>query len=321
MAAPTVIIHSGALGDLALFLGLILRLPRAAEQPLRLVSRVGLGQLHEARPRIDAYSTESLGIHRLFADGALAVDPVLLELVGGARVLHNLGDSASLPHRRLVADSAAAGVFGIDTRCRGGCAHITAQWEADLNQQGLLLERCIAHCGARTTLRLGDAHRLRGRQVCEQTGIEAEPIVIHIGSGGAAKRWPIASFADVAMALVRQGQPCVIAAGPVERECVSAEEIERLHAIAPFVWIDHAEELLAWAGVARLWIGNDAGPSHVAALLGTPTATLFGPTSATRWRPLGTAAHYRQGRASAGSDWGLRADELGRWVAGIVSEA
>ena len=36
-----------------------------------------------------------------------------------------------------------------------------------------------------------------------------------------------------------------------------------------------------------LYVGNDAGPSHLAGLAGAPTLALFGPTDPERWRPLG----------------------------------
>ena len=38
---------------------------------------------------------------------------------------------------------------------------------------------------------------------------------------------------------------------------------------------------------ARLFIGNDAGPAHVAGASGIPTLALFGPTDPHRWSPRG----------------------------------
>ena len=38
---------------------------------------------------------------------------------------------------------------------------------------------------------------------------------------------------------------------------------------------------------ADLYIGNDAGITHVAAAVGTPTIAIFGPTDPQVWRPLG----------------------------------
>ena len=42
----------------------------------------------------------------------------------------------------------------------------------------------------------------------------------------------------------------------------------------------------SYAGAAR-FVGNDSGPGHLAAITGTPTLALFGPTDPARWRPLG----------------------------------
>ena len=38
---------------------------------------------------------------------------------------------------------------------------------------------------------------------------------------------------------------------------------------------------------ASAFVGNDSGPGHLAAFLGLPTVSLFGPTDPARWKPLG----------------------------------
>ena len=47
-------------------------------------------------------------------------------------------------------------------------------------------------------------------------------------------------------------------------------------------------DLRSMAGLLRhadLFIGNDSGPGHIAAAVGTPTLTLFGPSDAETWAP------------------------------------
>jgi heptosyltransferase-3 len=46
-------------------------------------------------------------------------------------------------------------------------------------------------------------------------------------------------------------------------------------------------EVAALLARCDLYVGNDSGPSHLAALTGAPTLALFGPTDPRRWRPLG----------------------------------
>jgi hypothetical protein len=63
-------------------------------------------------------------------------------------------------------------------------------------------------------------------------------------------------------------------------------------------------DLVALLAGARAFVGNDAGPSHLAALLGTPTVAVFGPTSASVWRPQGPDVQVVQGDPSgAASNW------------------
>jgi ADP-heptose:LPS heptosyltransferase len=38
---------------------------------------------------------------------------------------------------------------------------------------------------------------------------------------------------------------------------------------------------------AQLFVGNDAGPTHLAALMGVPTVAIFGPSDPVRWSPVG----------------------------------
>lgn len=326
MAESNVIIHSGALGDLALFLRFLLRLPRIREIPLRLISRTSLGGLVDARPSIETYSTESFRLHGLFGEEEVTLDSRFLDLVRGARIIHNLGDVQSRPHQRLSALGAAA-VYGIDTHCRGGVGHISTQWEMDLNRHGVLVDRCSAHRAAQPRIVVGETLRGLGQRMIQGLGVAssgravsaAVPLIaLHVGSGGVEKCWPIASFGQVAEMLCRRGYACVFVSGPVERERGDSPDINALRAIAPLLEIERADDLLALISTCRIWIGNDAGPSHLAALVGTPTATLFGPTSAARWRPLGPLAHFRQGDANSGPDWGLDAETIAQWISEIL---
>ena len=46
---------------------------------------------------------------------------------------------------------------------------------------------------------------------------------------------------------------------------------------------------------ARLFIGNDSGPSHLAGIMGLPTVALFGPTDPAIWKPLGPKVQVIRG--------------------------
>ena len=44
-------------------------------------------------------------------------------------------------------------------------------------------------------------------------------------------------------------------------------------------------ELAALTGQARLFVGVDSAPMHIAAAMGTPTVALFGPSGEVQWKP------------------------------------
>jgi ADP-heptose:LPS heptosyltransferase len=58
-----------------------------------------------------------------------------------------------------------------------------------------------------------------------------------------------------------------------------------------------ATELMAVMDDAKVFIGNDSGPGHLAALCGLPTFTLFGPHLPDGWAPLHPQAEWIPGRA------------------------
>jgi len=113
-----------------------------------------------------------------------------------------------------------------------------------------------------------------------------EPVVaIHPGSGSRKKCWPIDRFAEVAV-WVRdevRGRPVWITGPAEDRPAIETGPAKSglpVHSI-PF------PQLVALAQSCALYLGNDCGPTHLAAATGVPTIALFGPTDPAVWSPLG----------------------------------
>jgi heptosyltransferase-3 len=104
-------------------------------------------------------------------------------------------------------------------------------------------------------------------------------VAVHPGSGSPAKNWPFARFVDAARALAGRHR-WLLVAGPAERDMAMPPDAVLAR--------DFPLRLLG-ASLARaaVFLGNDAGVSHLAAAVGAPTLALFGPTDPALWAPVG----------------------------------
>jgi len=109
-------------------------------------------------------------------------------------------------------------------------------------------------------------------------------LVIHPGSGGVSKMWPVKRFVDVAETW--NGETAFLL-GPAEIQKGYAGRIPGRFRLIENPPLSDAALLLSIAG---LYLGNDSGASHLAALCGTPSVVLFGATSPRVWGPLGGKA-------------------------------
>jgi ADP-heptose:LPS heptosyltransferase len=92
--------------------------------------------------------------------------------------------------------------------------------------------------------------------------------------GRPAKRWPLQSFVQLARVLDNAGLPCIIVGG--SQEIALAEAIVRAAPSAlALSGRTNLVELAALGAGATVAIGNDTGPTHLAAFAGAPTVVLF----------------------------------------------
>ena len=275
------ILHGGALGDVVLTLQLALRIEalRRAKRIL-LVSRVSLGNLSDCRPAIMHQSSESAALSWLYRDDECVPPARLYALVHDRCVLNALGAAGQRAQARL-ARLEPARVLSIDPRPDvNSQLHITEQWAEQLRSQSVALDADPDRPRFQTPASM--------RNVCVQ-----RPIVIHPGSGGRDKCWPLDNFITVANELRAAGRKVVFLLGEAELERWS--RIDELRRAFSLITMPNADTLTRLLAECALLLGNDSGPSHLAALVAAPTLTLFGPTSPDVWRPLGPAARVIAG--------------------------
>lgn len=105
-------------------------------------------------------------------------------------------------------------------------------------------------------------------------------VIIHPGSGGARKNWPMERFVDVAQRLTEHGRTVEWVRGPAEeRFCYPPG--------AQFVETPVVVSLARVLAASHTYIGNDSGATHLAAACGCQTVAIFGPTDPAVWAPRG----------------------------------
>lgn len=178
------------------------------------------------------------------------------------------------------------------------------RWPADAHAVDKLLAVLpaigISTARADFPLEVRDSERAAaGKALATQTQ-EAVPeyIVLLPGARWGSKRWPVAHTVELLRRLHAAGAPrCVLAGAPDERALAAAITAE-----APSRWLidlvgrTDLRVLTALIAGARLVISQDSGPMHIAAALGVPTVSLFGPTNPRRTGPYSPAAEVLQHR-------------------------
>ncbi len=124
------------------------------------------------------------------------------------------------------------------------------------------------------------------RRFWRQSGLEGKKVLIlSPGSGAIEKNWPPEFYIEVAEWWEKKiGGESVVLWGPVEEErAQNGDPWGRARVVRGL-------ELAKAAALIRqsdLYLGNDSGATHLAAVLGIETVALFGPTDPVQWAPRG----------------------------------
>ncbi len=117
-------------------------------------------------------------------------------------------------------------------------------------------------------------------------------IVVHPGGGANpgvtmdAKRWPPERFAGVADALREQrGGTIALVGAESDRRLVAATRAALRADALDLCGALSLDELGALCARAALYVGNDAGTTHLAEACGAPVVAIFGPTDPAQYGP------------------------------------
>ena len=120
--------------------------------------------------------------------------------------------------------------------------------------------------------------------------ITGDYIVVQPTSRWMFKCWPVSKNAELIQVLLARGHTLILSCAPDPREqamikailAIVGEPSERLVLATEGSTLNR---LAALIGNARLFIGIDSAPMHIAAAMGTATVALFGPSGECNWGP------------------------------------
>lgn len=116
-------------------------------------------------------------------------------------------------------------------------------------------------------------------------------VLVHTGAGQSVRVWALDRYQRLVTRLRAQGYRVQVACDPDQRHW----------------WLQGGEprvatprtvaELLSLLDRAGAFVGNDSGPGHLAAFVGVPTFTVFGPQLPEWFAPLHPASEWLEGKA------------------------
>ena len=124
-------------------------------------------------------------------------------------------------------------------------------------------------------------------QLAAEFGQPSPYVVIHPAALMDTKRWPLERFTELAAWLRHQQLRIVVTSGPGEEAL--AHQLQQSVPQSVVLTGLSIPELAELIRGARLYIGNDSGPMHLATAVGTPTVAVWGSSSSVRWHPWGVA--------------------------------
>ncbi|MDO4640449.1 MAG: putative lipopolysaccharide heptosyltransferase III [Neisseria sp.] len=153
--------------------------------------------------------------------------------------------------------------------------------------------------GYRPQVRMGISEASRhslGLKLAERGWKGEDYVLVHPGSRWFFKCWDDDKTAELLKKLLAAGHNVILTAAPDAREHAMLEKLQsQIHIAMPQkLWVLDGvlslRELAAAIDGAKLFIGVDSVPMHIAAALDKPQVALFGPSWVSRWRPYSDKA-------------------------------
>jgi len=135
------------------------------------------------------------------------------------------------------------------------------------------------------------SHEQVVRERLAALGVE-EFIIINPGGGWIGKRWSPGNYAELLRLIERHHRELgwrILLTGSPDEEALIREILERAGSKQAVYFESTLTQFIALTHRAKLFVGGDTGPLHLAAAVGTPIVAIYGPTDWERNGPFSAA--------------------------------
>ncbi|MBT8763361.1 glycosyltransferase family 9 protein [Desulfohalobiaceae bacterium Ax17] len=129
----------------------------------------------------------------------------------------------------------------------------------------------------RLELWFGEEDEFFAEELLRKHGVELNDLLVSLapGAGASKRRWPLSRFAEVGVCLQEEYHAQFLIVGGPEEEALGRELQQELgDAVINTVGHTTLHQTAALLKRCRLFIGNDAGPMHIAAAVGVPVVEM-----------------------------------------------
>ena len=145
------------------------------------------------------------------------------------------------------------------------------------------------------SLSVPEKHKKAAKRILDEAGLKSKSFCLCFPAGTqqvSIKSWSPERFAEIIAWMENEYQlPSLVAAHQSEEDCIEAVvHLAGKGKADPRVWLGKDGEipvLAALAADAKMYVGNDTGPMHIAAAVNTPVVAIFGGGTWPRFRPRG----------------------------------
>jgi lipopolysaccharide heptosyltransferase II len=165
--------------------------------------------------------------------------------------------------------------------------HVSAYYSSLLEAHGLTIGSTAPE------MRVLPEMKERAAKILQCEGVPAELPVIAIQpfSLWRYKEWNIEKYIRLVQGILTNCHVSIAITGSPDEKQRAREMVDRCNQDSPSVFNLAGKtsigELAALLASCRLFIGSDSAGVHIAAAVGTPTVTIFGPSSPASWAPVG----------------------------------